>query len=388
MKTMNPVAGGFPQRRAVFWSRIRCAGAAGALLVLAVGAQSPPGADHASAFSQNNVLVREATRLQHTTVSPSLDAALGDSRNVLWCGTFQLAWNEACALVGEDIHFGAPNPAADALNKKTFTKESLDDASYVALAGFTRDGIYGAIGAELSKKFGAAATPRFVPPKAFAPRPQDIVAYAYLFKNLQFDTPFESLSRMEFDRKKVACFGFEGGKRGVEPLCSQVLIHDYNSSNNFVIELKTKALQDRVILAKVPPGDTLAATVARVRSRTTGSEPMRAARDDTLKLPKLNFDITRRYSEVENHPLVLRRSPSPQDSMLTHAVQNIRFQMDEKGVVLRSESHMVFACSTPHVPRPLHIMVFDQPFLVLLERQKASAPYFALWVDNPELLVR
>jgi hypothetical protein len=69
-------------------------------------------------------------------------------------------------------------------------------------------------------------------------------------------------------------------------------------------------------------------------------------------------------------------------------LQNIRFQMDEKGVVLRSESTMIMACSSPHVPQPQHIMIFDQPFLILLERRAAKSPYVALWVDNPELLVR
>jgi hypothetical protein len=32
-------------------------------------------------------------------------------------------------------------------------------------------------------------------------------------------------------------------------------------------------------------------------------------------------------------------------------------------------------------------MVFDKPFLVVLERADAMSPYFVMWVDNPELLV-
>ena len=33
-------------------------------------------------------------------------------------------------------------------------------------------------------------------------------------------------------------------------------------------------------------------------------------------------------------------------------------------------------------------MIFDKPFLIILERANAKMPYFALWVDNAELLVR
>jgi hypothetical protein len=33
-------------------------------------------------------------------------------------------------------------------------------------------------------------------------------------------------------------------------------------------------------------------------------------------------------------------------------------------------------------------MVFDKPYLLMLERDEADVPYFALWVGNPELLVK
>ncbi len=50
---------------------------------------------------------------------------------------------------------------------------------------------------------------------------------------------------------------------------------------------------------------------------------------------------------------------------------------------------MTFGCSvTPTAGPPQHIMVFDRPFLVMLERADARNPYFVLWVDNAELLCR
>ena len=70
-----------------------------------------------------------------------------------------------------------------------------------------------------------------------------------------------------FGRTHVECFGFEKGKPGVAPLLPQVRIHDYKGTNDFVIELKTKSPLDRVILAKVAPGETLAATIASVQKR-------------------------------------------------------------------------------------------------------------------------
>jgi serine protease inhibitor len=76
------------------------------------------------------------------------------------------------------------------------------------------------------------------------------------------------------------------------------------------------------------------------------------------------------------------------DLTLLLALQNIRFQMDEKGVRLQSEAHMSFGCSAPYNPRPKHEMIFDKPFLIMMMRKDATLPYFALWVANPELLVK
>jgi len=63
------------------------------------------------------------------------------------------------------------------------------------------------------------------------------------------------------------------------------------------------------------------------------------------------------------------------------ALQNIRFRLDERGAILKSEAAM--AACLPNEPRQF---IFDKPFLILLERHDAAQPYFALWVDNPELL--
>jgi len=102
--------------------------------------------------------------------------------------------------------------------------------------------------------------------------------------------------------------------------------------------------------------------------------------EDELAVPDFGFDITRTYNEIENADLVVR-NPKAEGTMITSAKQNIRFQMDEKGVVLKSEAAMVVTLGMPKN------LVFKRPFLVMLKRTDAKVPYFAMWVDNPELLV-
>lgn len=221
-------------------------------------------------FDDRQVLQVDAASLSTTFVSPHLQTPIKEGCNVLWCGTFQLAWNEACALVGEDLHFAGKEPEMVAkLNQKSFLRNDLDDASFVALADFVGNDVRGRIDRELSRKFGPGTSARCLPSHLKTPRPQDIIAYSYLLKNLEFAHVFERI-------------------------------------------------------------------------------------------------------EVR----------------IVSAVQNTRFQMDEKGVKLRSESSMGIGCAARHRPPQTHSMIFDRPFLILLQRCGVKTPYFAMWIANAELLQR
>jgi hypothetical protein len=274
----------------------------------------------------------------------------------------------------------------DALNRKSFDGGDLDNPSYVALAGYVRDGIKERISTAVSDHFHGQAHPAL--PMGGAERPQDMVAYAYLFKNLEFPTPYErGESPAEFNRDSVVCFGMGPGyKLGREKMAAQTLIRDYNSPDDFVIELQTKSAGDRLILAKIAPGNTLAQTVASIYRRA-GAHPSPALPQDVLVIPKVNFDLTRSYTELTGLRVLPTASGMSTDLQITSAVQNTRFQMDERGVRLRSEAVMSFGCSAAPNPRPVHEMIFNKSFLILLARANAPHPYFALWVSNPELLV-
>jgi len=345
--------------------------------------------DHDARFTSEKLLAATSDQLRATVITPHLEAPIEPGRSVLWCATFQLVWNEVCSLVGEDIHFDAEPQMVAVLNRKSATKADLDEASYVALAGFVRDGIYGQIPKALERKFKGAARPHLLPNPAVAPRPQDIVAYAYLFKNLEFPTRFERLDEpLDFGGKRVDCFGIG---REYKPdhhlLYPQVRILYYEGPDDFAVELRTKSVGDCVILAKHRPGATLLDTVAATEQQAAASEPIQAVTGDVLIVPKFNFDLMRSYNELIGRSLVVKNPAVAKDLVLLAAIQNIRFQMDEKGVRLRSESHMQFGCAAPALPQPEHVMIFDKPFLVVLKREGANAPYFALWVDNSELLV-
>ena len=283
--------------------------------------------------------------------------------------------------MGENLSFAGKGPSMVAvLNKKSFTRDDLDEASYVALAGYVRDGVYSRIAIELLRKFHGQASPTHLPSFRAAPRPQDIVGYAYLFKNLEFDPVFEKIERpLAFGNRRVRCFGIDDEyKPGQVPMAARVLIIDYKGDDDFVIELLTKSNNDRVILGKLQPKGTLEETVVAVRERIARAPNRPPPRRATFSRCRSLTSKSREYSELVGARLAIANPTVAKDLQITSAVQGIRFQMDEKGVKLKSEAHMSIACSAQGVPHPKHFLIFDKPFLVMLQQSNAKAPYFAM----------
>ncbi|HEY8666862.1 MAG TPA: hypothetical protein VIL86_09365 [Tepidisphaeraceae bacterium] len=364
--------------------------AAGVLGFLCVGGGSCQ--PHGRAFSEKGLLQASAEQLAGTDVQAHREVAIRPGRNVLWCGSFQLAWNAACELVGGELRFGGKQPEmVTLLNRKEMTAGDVDAGSYVAVAGFVRDDVYKRIDAALREKFAGHASPTLLPDPKLTPRPQDMVVYSYLFKNLEFAVPYEKGDGpLQFDGKTpVAWFGMgRNYKPGRGRMAEQTLILDYAGPEDFVVELKSKSVRDRLILARVRPGQTLAETMAAVQKRVAAAKPQPADAADVLMVPKMNFDITRKYRELTGRQVAATKAGMAEDLVVLAADQKTRFQMDEKGVRLKSESRMQMGCSAEAHPRPGHEMIFDGPFLVMLQEREAREAYFGLWVGNGELLVK
>jgi hypothetical protein len=353
---------------------------------------------HADSFSKEGLLKADVAQLKDTQMIAHPDLPLRAGENALWCGTLQLAWNEAIKLVGEKLQFVRPAQEnrlsmgygeVDLLNQEDFTRADLDADSYVAIADFERNNVEDEIRAALEKTFHGAASPELIPPKPAHPGPYDFVAYAYLYKNLAFAQPFEDNDPMDFGTQSVENFGFlENRKQLSDDVFAQVAIYDYQSPDDFIIKLKTKSPGDELILAKIAPGATLQATIDSALRRMTPDKMETANERDELAIPKLNFDLSNSFTELEG--LVLKPGPNARvKNLKTKEVkQLIRFQLNEKGAILKSEAVMIMTNSAMmQSPPKTHVMIFDHPFLILMKRADSARPYFALWVGNASLLV-
>jgi hypothetical protein len=354
---------------------------------MTVPGETPP-ASHADSFSKEGLFKADVSTLKDTQLVAHLDVPLRENQNVLWCGTLQLTWNKTIDLVGEKLHFANQPPVVDLLNQEDFTDADLDPPSYVALADFERNNVEDEIRAALEKTFHGAASPELIPPRPAHFGPDDFVAYAYLYKNLSFPQPFEDNPPIDFGKSQVKAFGFMTNlNRLPDGMIEQVAIYDYKSRDNFIIKLKTKSPDDELILAKINPVSTLQATLDNVLRRMAKNTPMTPVTGDTLAVPKFNFDLRGDFPALEG--LILEPSPIAHVKKLKmeSVRQLVRFQLNEKGAILKSEAEITMRATMVFVRPEPHVMVFDKPFLILMKRTNSEHPYFALWVGNASLLV-
>ena len=349
-----------------------------------------PPAIHADAFSSDGLIkIDDLAKVKDTQLVAHSDVPLNPTHNVIWCGTLQLAWNEAIKLVGEKLQFTTQPPLVDLLNREDFTRKELNPDCYVAIADFERNHVEDEIRAALDKVFHGAASPELIPPTPEHPGPYDFVAYSYLFKNLQFPQVFAENDPLSFGPSStlVKSFGFEQNKDKLPAnVFGQVKIYDYQSPDDFIISLKTKDPQDQLILAKVTPGETLSGTIASVLSRMKQGKMVLAQERDDLAIPKLNLDLRSNFPELEGLHLKPGPNTPVKNLVITEVKQLVRFQLNEKGAVLKSEAAIAVAGAAFGMQEQPHEMIFDKPFLILMKQASSHQPYFAMWVGNASLL--
>jgi hypothetical protein len=311
-----------------------------------------------------------------TVVSPVLDEPLPRGKNVLWCATFQMAWDAASRHFGGPLRLQPASQTAASLNRSAFNPQWIDGESVFHASGTVGDGVLDRIDQ------GARAMRH--PSKLLGDlrkisKADDLVFYALLVKDLEFDKPFAKLGMWKVGRRAVPWFGFTPDQRDTGDLLQQVAVHHYAARNDFVIELRSKQAGDQLLLAKLPqPPATPAAASAAVLKRLRADAPC-AAGADLLAVPNLVAD------EKVSFPGLEGRTVSGTGRFVRGAMQTIDFRMDEKGVKLRSEAALSFGCSAQHRVEP-RLMILDPPFALVMKRANAPQPYFVAWIANADLL--
>lgn len=333
------------------------------------------------AFAGNSIDC-QATALVATLESPRL---LG--KNVIWCGTFQLAYDELKTAFG-------PFKAAEAqgvvrqLDQGRMKPGDLPEGGYYAMAGKIGGAgdIVEKIKSEMKRKFPQA--------KPHLPKfdEGDWLGYAYLAANVKFQTPYfdeefgEEFTDSAGKKTRVSSFGFMMSEVDVNDiLAEQIRVlyagDDKYQTTEFALELDKNTQPSQLILACVVPKETLAATWQDLQRKMEQWKPVHGEdkftlHSDLLSVPNLNFKIEHSFKDLE--PELARMM----GRAYCRTLQTIDFRLDKSGAELASDSGL---CAGAAASRDFR---FNRPFLIVMRKRGAAEPYFVMWVDNAELLCK
>lgn len=295
--------------------------------------------------------------------------------DLVFCVPLAIAWKRLTERFGP-LRMD-PQPAlADALNEMLLDPDAVDPAWCVAGAGFGGEGILERLRAELAAKF-PGASPSMLPASI---APDGLLAYGYLSRALRFPTVF-AVREGYFLGRPVRAFGLTNSppSREIhEARLRQVVVHDYVSAEDFVIELLHGEGDDRIVIAQAPPRESLGATARSALDRLgmVREEYASLRPDEELSIPRLELDEARSFSDLAGRPL---RNEGIGGKGFDEAKQSVRFTLDEGGASVRAEAVLV-AFGPPQQKRSF---VVCRPFLVMLIRRGSFLPYLTLWVETP-----
>jgi prepilin-type processing-associated H-X9-DG protein len=358
----------------------------------------------------------DSADLKQTTVVATLDCPMPDHKNVIWCATFQMTWDELKNdIIGESLLVPDAAELSARLNRGEFPTENLESESLYAAVGIVKDGIVEHIQKGMARRFSSEPVPVFDELYRLSPaaREHTIVSYSYLKTDIGFKHTFYNkegaFSFEDSNGERTNITSFCGHTEGSDPneglVREQVEILYYEQSDpagtaEFAVDLCKHTNPYKVVLALVPRYGTLADIVTSVEQKMaefknepdyevlrklgpgSGNRP-----PDRLIVPDVLYKLTHRFAELKGKQI---KNQEWKDYWFLEAREIVDFTLSRTGVVLKSEARLGAAPPFSMPPRRLEeprYFYFNRPFLIYVKKRGAEfSPFFVMWVDNAELM--
>lgn len=313
---------------------------------------------------------------------PSFSSSISTmDENKVWCGTFNLVWNDFMNdVIGHKIEFeDGPSEMANELNEQKFTIDELDEKSYFKIHGIENLDLKNKIIQGIKNKFNEEST--ILERCDFNSEESGYVLYAMLKKEFNFLEPFSTaMGSMEFKNSntKVKCFGVDNTNNPVAGKNVEVLF--YNSTEDFAIKLKTIEGEE-VYLYKTPSdNNSFEEKYFEMISKKDNYKGNNSwEKNDYLRIPFISVKDEINYDE-----LCGRYIKDKNRTYIKQALQTINFELNNVGGSVKSEALIeITESATIEIGRKF---LFDDNFVLFLKEENKEKPYFALNVDNIDLL--
>ena len=348
--------------------------------------------------------------LKQTSVVATLDCPMPEHQNVIWCSTFQMAWDKLKNdIIGEPVKVPDAEELAVRLNQSEVSTGDIEEESFYSTAGIVKNGIIEEIQKEMKKRFPSEPAPVFEELDTLPPRfkHETIVNYSYLEVDVGFKYPFHNnegaFTFQDSKGKRIGVTAFCTDKEGWDSaLREQVEILYYKqgetfNASEFLVDLCKHTQPYQVILALVPRRDTLGETVATVEEKISEfkEDPdyevlrkLRPARGafrpaDRLIVPDVLYKLTHQFSELKGKKI---KNEKYFNYWFLIVKQMIDFSLSRTGVTMKSEAIIAAPPPAARMPVPRRLN-YNRQFLVFFKkRQGGTNPFFVMWADNAELM--
>ena len=309
--------------------------------------------------------------VQPTMISKS------NAQDRVWAGTFQIVWNE---FIDKYVHNpvrlkdGTPFYVYE-LNRRTFDVSNIAEACYYKFSGNVKKNTVKNIKKAIKKKFNE--TSDILDILNPVPGPDSFLIYAMLKKDFEFIKEFDKLGASSFGTDMTADY-FGVNKKTDNDVRTNIKVLFYNNPKDFAVVLSTKN-NDEVYLYKNSANKNFQALYLDMNLKTTMYKGEKTFSDsDEFKVPNIKFDVNKSFDELSGKRVL------GSNIIINKALESIQFNMDSKGVQLKSEAAMTFVESIgPGVDKPKpRLFYFDDTFVIFLKEQNKKFPYFALRVHD------
>ena len=289
-------------------------------------------------------------------MNPTYQSTLDENTiNNLWVGTLDLAWKDLAEKVGGKIELEENVEIANELNASTFSKDMLDSNDYKIDVEKTMTGGY-KIDAILDKELN----------------------FLEVFDNFSNDYNWTFGDSDEL----IKYFGINNASS--EDMNKNVEVLFYNKisnkavDNDFAVKLKTKE-GDEIILYRTDENksfDEYYKDIVDKAKAYTGNPEF--AKQDQILVPYVRVNGMISYNEL------FRKDIKNTNGMyIADVVQNVNFYLNEKGCNLSSQATMVTEYLSISDSR---YCWFKDTFIIFMKEANCDMPYFALKVDNVDIL--
>ena len=309
-------------------------------------------------------------------IQPTMDSK-PTTQDRVWVGSFQLVWNDFIdKIVFNPIRFREGTPImVYELNKKAFTVNDISDNSYYKYDGKVKKNTKKIISKAIRRKFKEKS---YLLDKLELTHRNDMyIVYSMLNKEFEFVKEFDKLGRYAFGAENIAEY-FGVNKYASADQTSGIRVLFYNDPNDYAVVLNTTG-KDYVFLyknASNKPFKQLYADMKMKEKAYNGRTDFKSV--DELRIPNISFFEEKSYDELSNRRIM------GTNLSISKALQTVKFNMDNKGVKLKSESGLTAVTTSLLPPEELvpRLFYFDNTFVMFLKEKDKSRPYFALRVND------